>query len=113
MYRIWIRYYLNDELVSTSVSAKSYERKANAEKAAQKLYVDRIRESDGTKIHYEWIVAEEDPFSVEDDRRGNVHIGAQLPAQKCHLRFQLLILIVAAGYTGRVDADHVRCKDQQ
>lgn len=65
MYRIWIRYYLNDELVSTSVSAKSYERKANAEKAAQKLYVDRIRESDGTRIHYEFDEIDIEIYSEE------------------------------------------------
>lgn len=62
MWRIWTEIYENGELVGSMVSCQVYQRKANAERAARRLY-DR---EEGAAVTYRSIVAEESPWQDRD-----------------------------------------------
>lgn len=60
MWRVWIKIFDGDTLVSESVSANFYSRKCDATRYAKRNY-------SGTcgRIRFEWIVAESNPFEKE------------------------------------------------
>ena len=61
MYWIWVQTFKNGEHVASSRSAQVYVRKGNAERAAEKTYVDH------GDITYKWWVSETNPWREEND----------------------------------------------
>ena len=61
MFRIWVKNFVGEELVGSSVSCRSYARKGNAERAAKRMYANR----EDRKVRYEWIVSDKNPWLEE------------------------------------------------